>query len=189
MYAPQTLFSYFWLCWVFIIAQALSLVAATGGYSLVGVHRLLTAAASLVLGHRFQTHGLQWLSVVGYRAWAQWLWHVGSVVPGIVESSQTRDQACVSFIGRWILIHCTSRGVLHRLFLKNLLAMPWQHVRSQLPDHRLNSCPLNWQGEVLTTRSLGRLVLRHFCGSAFRTASDDPCLQQSSNPCVIPLPQ
>ena len=53
MYAPQTLFSYFWLCWVFIIAQALSLVAATGGYSLVGVHRLLTAAASLVLGHRF----------------------------------------------------------------------------------------------------------------------------------------
>ena len=44
---------YFWLCWVFIIAQGLSLVAATGGYSLVVVHGLLIAVASLVLEHRF----------------------------------------------------------------------------------------------------------------------------------------
>ena len=27
------LFSYFWLCWVFIAAHGLSLVAASGGYS------------------------------------------------------------------------------------------------------------------------------------------------------------
>ena len=35
-------FTYFWLCWVFV---------AMGGYSLVAVHGLLTAAVSLV-GHR-----------------------------------------------------------------------------------------------------------------------------------------
>ena len=53
MYAPQTLFIYFWLCWVFIIAQGLSLVAASGDYSVVMVHGLLIAVASLVSEHRF----------------------------------------------------------------------------------------------------------------------------------------
>ena len=43
-------FIYFWLCWVFVAACGLSLVAARGGYSVV-VHRLLTAVASLVAEH------------------------------------------------------------------------------------------------------------------------------------------
>ena len=43
---------YFWLCWVFIAAQGLSLVAASGGYFLVGVSRLLIVVASLVAGHK-----------------------------------------------------------------------------------------------------------------------------------------
>ena len=40
---------YFWLCRVFIVAQAF---LASGGYSLVAVCRLLVAVASLVVDHR-----------------------------------------------------------------------------------------------------------------------------------------
>ena len=49
-----SLFIYFWLCWVFIAGcwVGFSLVMAGGGYSLVAVHRLLTAAVSLVAEHR-----------------------------------------------------------------------------------------------------------------------------------------
>ena len=36
----------FCLCWAFLAACRLSPVAASGGYSLIEVHRLLTAAAS-----------------------------------------------------------------------------------------------------------------------------------------------
>ena len=43
------LFIYFWLCWVFVAARGLSLVVASGGYSLL---RLLIAMASLVAEHR-----------------------------------------------------------------------------------------------------------------------------------------
>ena len=39
---------YFWLCWIIVAACGLSLVAASGGYSLVAMHRLLIAVASLV---------------------------------------------------------------------------------------------------------------------------------------------
>ena len=41
----------FWLRWVFVAACGLSLVAASGGYSLA-VHGLLIAVASLVAEHR-----------------------------------------------------------------------------------------------------------------------------------------
>ena len=42
---------YFWLHWVFVAAQELSLVAVNGGYSLVAVRGLLIAVASLVAEH------------------------------------------------------------------------------------------------------------------------------------------
>ena len=42
------LFVYFWLCWVFFAAHRLSLVAASGDYSLVAVRGLLIEVASLV---------------------------------------------------------------------------------------------------------------------------------------------
>ena len=45
------LFIYFWLCSVFVAVRGLSLVAASGGYS-VAVRRLLIAVASLVAEHR-----------------------------------------------------------------------------------------------------------------------------------------
>ena len=43
--------NFFWLCWVFVAARRLSLVAAAGGYSLVVGHGLLIAVASLVAEH------------------------------------------------------------------------------------------------------------------------------------------
>ena len=42
---------YFWLCWVFVAACGLSLVAASGGLLFVVVHRLLTVVASFVAEH------------------------------------------------------------------------------------------------------------------------------------------
>ena len=41
-------FIYLWLCWVFLTAWGLSLVSASGGYSLIAVHGLLIAMVSLV---------------------------------------------------------------------------------------------------------------------------------------------
>ena len=41
------------------------------------------------------------------------LWCLGSVALRHVGSSQTRDQACVPCIDRWILNHCNTREVHH----------------------------------------------------------------------------
>ena len=46
------LFIYFWLCGVFVAARGLSLVVASGGYSLFAVCGLLIVVASLVAEHR-----------------------------------------------------------------------------------------------------------------------------------------
>ena len=43
---------YFWLCWVFVAARGLSLVAASGGYSMLQLRGLLIAVASLIAEHR-----------------------------------------------------------------------------------------------------------------------------------------
>ena len=45
-------FSFFWLYWVFVTAHGLSLVSASGGYSLVAACQFLFVVASLVLEHR-----------------------------------------------------------------------------------------------------------------------------------------
>ena len=44
-------FSLLWLCWVFIAAWVFSLVAASRGYSLVAVSRLLIVVASIIAEH------------------------------------------------------------------------------------------------------------------------------------------
>ena len=61
-----------------------SVVVMSRGYSLVEVHRLLIAVASLVGVHRPNSCG---------------------VPHGHVEYSQTGDQTHVSFTGRWILFY------------------------------------------------------------------------------------
>ena len=49
----------FWLCWVFGAAHGLSLVVASRGSSLIVVHGLLIAVASLVAEQGSRAHGLQ----------------------------------------------------------------------------------------------------------------------------------
>ena len=72
----------FWLHWVFAPEPELSLLAVTGGSSLVVVLRLLIAMASLVA-----SPGLE---IVGSA-----IWHMGLGAPRHVGSSKTRDQTHV----------------------------------------------------------------------------------------------
>ena len=83
----------------------LSLVMVSGDSLVVAVNRLLIAVVSLVAEHR--------------------LWSTGSVVvamlhrlssPRHVTSSPTRDRTCVPWVGRQILIHCTTREDLKTFF-------------------------------------------------------------------------
>ena len=81
----------FWLRWLPIAVWGLSLVVASGGCSLVGVHGLLIAVS------------------IGSEVGAQSLWHMGLVSPWHVKSSWTRNQTRVPHIGRQILNHWTTR--------------------------------------------------------------------------------
>ena len=94
----------FRLCWVFLAACGLSLVAAGGGYSLL----------------RCVGFSLQWLLLLwstGSRpagfssceSWAQQLWHTGLVALRHVGSSRTRTRTRVPSIGRQILNPCATR--------------------------------------------------------------------------------
>ena len=56
---------YFWRCWVFIAMQAFSLVAASGGSSLVVVRGLLTAVASLDAEHRLSSSRASAVAALG----------------------------------------------------------------------------------------------------------------------------
>ena len=56
--------------------------------------------------HSTWAHQLQ---LLGSRAQAQKLWHMGLVAPWHLESSWIRDLICVSCIGRQILYHWTTR--------------------------------------------------------------------------------
>ena len=90
---------FIWLCWVFVAARRLSLVAVSGGYSLLAVCGLPIAVASLVLEHRFWgswasivvTCGLSSCWLLSSRAQTQQLWYMGLVVPWHVGSSWVRD--------------------------------------------------------------------------------------------------
>ena len=58
---------FFWQCWVFIAARGLSPVADRGDCSLVAVHGLLIAAASLLAEHVLQGEQSQWLQLADFR--------------------------------------------------------------------------------------------------------------------------
>ena len=102
------LFIYFWLCWVFVAASGLSLVAASRGHSLLWWQAShcsgLSRCGAWALGTRAQE---LWLT--GSRAQAQQLWCTGSVALQHVGSSQTRARTRVPCIGRQILNHCATR--------------------------------------------------------------------------------
>ena len=101
------LFVYFWLRWVIDAAHGLSLVVASGGYSVM-MHRLVFVAASLAV--KLGLQGTQ----------AQQLMHTGLVAPQHMRSSQTRDLTGVPCFVRQILNHWTSRKVCHQDYLRAL---------------------------------------------------------------------
>ena len=94
------------------LLSSLSLVVASGGYSLlwcgdfslwwplVAEHRLW-ARASVVAACRLEGSGVK----------AHWLWHTSLVALQHVGSSQARDGTRVLRIGRRILIYCSTREV------------------------------------------------------------------------------
>ena len=109
---------YFWLCWVFIAARGLSLVAVSWGYSSLQCTDLslrwlllLPSTGSRRAGFSSCGTWAQQLWLPGSRAQAQQLWHTGLVAPQHVGSSRTRAQTRVPCIGRQILSHCTTREV------------------------------------------------------------------------------
>ena len=106
---------YFWLCWVLVATHGLSLVAASGGYS-----SLWCTCFSLQWLPLLQSTGSRrtGFSSCGSdsRAQAQQLWCTGLVAPRHVGSSRTRARTHVPCIDRWILNHCATREVLHKLF-------------------------------------------------------------------------
>ena len=95
--------NYFRLCWVFVAAHVLFLVAANGfylfwcvGFSVWWVLLLSTALGGL--GFSSCSSGAQ-------------KWRTSFVAPQHVRSSRTRDQTRVPCIGRRVLHHWTTRDV------------------------------------------------------------------------------
>ena len=93
-------FIYFWLHWVFVTAQGLSLVVASRGSSSLWSTGFRRTGFTIVL-HGLSSDGMH----------AQQLAHTGSVAPWHVRSSWTRDQTHVHCIGRQVHNHWITREV------------------------------------------------------------------------------
>ena len=104
--------NFFWLHWVFTAAFRLSLLVASGSYSLVAVHRLLNVVASPVAEHGLQGAG------------AQLLWHMGLRAPWHVQSSQTRDRTCVPCVGSGFLTTDHHGSLCKYFFFIHILDWP-----------------------------------------------------------------
>ena len=70
---------YFWLCWVFVVAQAVSLAVVSRGNALVVVHVFLIVVASLVAEHRLQSMQALAVAALGLVVVAPRLQNTGSV--------------------------------------------------------------------------------------------------------------
>ena len=109
---------YFWLCWVFVSVQGLSLVAASGGHS-----SARCAGLSLSRPLLLRSTGSRCAGSVGVAH------RPHLVAPRHVGSSQARARTRVPCIGRQILNHCATREALPPLF-----------VFLCLRSHRLQDC-------------------------------------------------
>ena len=114
----KMLFIYFWLHWVFVVVHGLSLVMASGGYSLFQCTGfslqwplLLRSTGSRHVGLSSCGMQAQQLRLVGSTVQAQQLWCTGLVALWHVGSSQTGARTHVPCIGRQTPNHCSSREV------------------------------------------------------------------------------
>ena len=98
------LFIYFWLRSVFVAARGLSLVAVSGGYSL-----LRCVGFSLWWLLLLQSMGSRCAGFSSCSTRAQELWRTGLAAPRHVGSSRTRARTRVPCTGRRILNCCTTR--------------------------------------------------------------------------------
>ena len=90
----------------------LSLAVASWGYSLVVMHKLLIAIVSLVAEHKLWSQRASEVAACRFSSCSsQALEHRLSscIAPWHVRSSQIKDWACVSCIGRKILYHWATR--------------------------------------------------------------------------------
>ena len=110
------------LCWVFpycssaermVTHQLCGAWVDCGGFSCCRA-QAVGAQASVVKAHGLSSCGWWTLEL------RLELWHTGLVALWQTESSWTRDQSCVSCIGRQILIHCTTREVLGVVFIDKI---------------------------------------------------------------------
>ena len=100
------IYLFFWLCWVFVAAHGLSLVAVSGGYS-----SLWYAGFSLWWLLLLRSTGSRRMGFSSHSTRAQQFWPTGLVAPQHVGSSWTRNQTRVPCIGKRILNHCTTSEV------------------------------------------------------------------------------
>ena len=87
-----------YLCHIYLFLTVLSLPSCAWTFSSCNKKGLLSSCGAQVLGHSgFGRCGAKapYLQLTGSTAWAQQLWHTGSVAPGHVGSSWTRDQTSV----------------------------------------------------------------------------------------------
>ena len=104
-----------------MLHEGFSLVAASGGYSPVTLHRLLTAVASFAAEDRL------------WDVWVQQEQHMGLVAPGHVGSSQTWGRTRVPCLGRQILNHWTRGKSQDELFgLLSSLLYPQRLEQGQM---------------------------------------------------------
>ena len=121
----------FWLCWVFVAARGLSLIAASGGYSSLQCASfslrwllLLQSMGCRRVGFSSCSMWAQQLWLTGSRAQAQQLWCTSLVAPGHVGSSWTRDRTRVPCTDRQILNHCATREAPLYSLYQRILILP-----------------------------------------------------------------
>ena len=99
----------FWLCWGFVAAHRLSLVAASWATPLCGG---LALGASLVV-----EHGLRWLQLVDSGAQPQQLWLVGlAALWHVAFLPDQKPNPCRPAVAGGVLTHCTTKDILDLVF-------------------------------------------------------------------------
>ena len=121
-----------------LLRAGFSLVAASGGYSLLRCTGLslrwlllLRSTGSRHMGFSSCGARAQQLWLAGSRAQAQWLWCTGLAASRHVGSSRTRARTRVPCIGRQILNHCATREA-PLLHLCDTFCVPGNVLRAQV---------------------------------------------------------